>query len=250
MIQVLDRAFAILNTVSRKPRREHSLSELAGALGIRDTTCANIVRSLVDGGYLVSAGPRRGYRLGPKPFHLTRNAPYRQDLVDAAAPHIQELVSKVNETCLLSVLRANSRYVLFHVMRDSELQIRTEFIKDEDAYEVATGRLMIAYMPDAARDRFVASVGLPGARWYGVESRADLDKACAQIRKLGCCASEPKGDDRLVGIAFPVGREGDLAALGLYLPMERWKGQHKREILAAMRETAAGITRDLEANTQ
>ena len=217
MIQVLDRAFSILNTVSREPRREHSISELAGTLGIRNTTCANIVRSLVDSGYLVSEGPRRGYRLGPKPFHLTRNAPYRQDLVDAAAPHIQELVKEVNETCLLSVLRANSRYVLFHVMRDSELQIRTEFIKDEDAYEVATGRLMIAYMSDTARDRFVTQVGLPGARWYGVEARVDLEKACAQIRKLGCCASEPQGGDRLGGIAVPVGRDGNLAALGLYL---------------------------------
>jgi IclR family transcriptional regulator, acetate operon repressor len=214
---------------------------------VKATTCANIVRSLVEHGYLESVGPRRGYCLGPKPFHLTRNAPYRKDLIDAARPHMQELVEGINETCLLSVLRANRRYVLFHVVHDSPLQIRTEFIREEDPCETPTGRLLIAHLSVAERDRFVDAAGFPGSRWNDIESREELEIACDGILRAGYCVKDPDQGESLAGVAFPVRHAEDLAALGVFLLSDRFKGKHKKGILASMRQTSQRIAESLEA---
>ena len=64
MIKVLHKAFDILENMSAHKDRVFSLTELAEMIGEKPTTCANIVKTLCDRGYLCRAEPR-GYALGP-----------------------------------------------------------------------------------------------------------------------------------------------------------------------------------------
>ena len=73
MIQVLNRAFDILEMCAKNAEKVYSLSEIADQLQLNRTTCANIVKTLVTRNYLEQTGYRRGYRLGSKVFHLAGN---------------------------------------------------------------------------------------------------------------------------------------------------------------------------------
>lgn len=246
MIQVLDRAFTIIEQVALAPRREHSLSELAATLGIRASTCANIVRSLVDSGYLESSGPRRGYRLGPVPYLLARRAPYAADLTDAAKGEMEALCKELNETCVLSVLRGIRRHVLLHVRHDSPLQIRQDVLLLEDPYRSPSGRLLVALLPVHERDRLVKRLGPPGDAWPEADTRSALERTCASIRQQGCCLYVPDDGDALAGVACPVVHADGYAALGVFLPRYRFKAKHKRKILMSLRDTSDYIGRRVE----
>jgi DNA-binding IclR family transcriptional regulator len=244
-IQVLDRAFRLLEVVAKDPDVPHHVGDLARALGIKQTTCTNIVRSLVRHGYLEPVLNRRGYLLGPTAHALTRNRPYKGTLIDAAHPHMVKLVREVNETCLLGVLKYTSKVVLCHVEKDSALQVRTDFIERQNPYVTATGRLLIAALNDREVASLVRETGYPADMWDGIRDERALRKACAGIRKAGHCVGKRPGD-HLVGVAFPVFQGGVAqAALGLYLLESEFSGAHRKQIMEEMKATAERITEEL-----
>jgi DNA-binding IclR family transcriptional regulator len=244
-IQVLDRAFRILELVAKDPDAPHRVGDIARELGIKQTTCTNIIGSLVRHGYLEPVLNRRGYLLGPTTHALTRNRPYKRELIDAAHPHMVRLVREVNETCLLAVLKYTSKVVLCHVEKDSALQVRTEFIERQNPYESATGRLLIAALNDREVASLVREMGYPGDRWDGIGEELALRSACAGIRSAGHCIGKKPGD-ALVGVAFPVFQGGAAqAALGLYLLESEFGSAHRKHIMAEMKVTAERISEEL-----
>jgi DNA-binding IclR family transcriptional regulator len=75
MIQVLHRAFDILELCASDKEKAHTLSEIAEKLQLNPTTCANIIKTMVTRNYLEQVGYKKGYRLGAKAFHLTGKSP-------------------------------------------------------------------------------------------------------------------------------------------------------------------------------
>ena len=64
MIKVLHKAFDLIESMSADKSRAFSLTELANIINEKPTTCANIVKTLCERGYLSKAEPK-GYVLGP-----------------------------------------------------------------------------------------------------------------------------------------------------------------------------------------
>ena len=56
MIQVIHRAFDILEYLSQDPKREFSLGEIAAYTGLNSGTCANIMKTLVRRNYVEHLG--------------------------------------------------------------------------------------------------------------------------------------------------------------------------------------------------
>lgn len=247
MIQVLDRAFTILEIVSSDPERDWPVGELAQRLGINQTTCTNIVRSLYELGYLESTEGRRGYRLGPMAYNLTRNGPYKRQLVDAARPAVEALVRRIRETALVSVLRRTKKVVLFQVDRDDAYQLQRDFVERQPPFSTATGRLLVAYLSDRELEALVASEGPPGALWDGIENVAELRSACEAIREAGLCEA-PAVNGGLMGVGVPIFRASDcVASLGVFMPLDRYSDDHREEVLEHMKRTAAEISEQISS---
>jgi DNA-binding IclR family transcriptional regulator len=253
MIQVIHRAAAILQIVSEQPDRNWSVADLAEQLDINATTCANIVRSLMEAGYLETNAGRKGYSLGPTPYYLTRKGPYMQELIEIARPFLVDLTKRVDETSLISVLRNYTKVVLCHIDRDNVLRLRTEYIERQNPYGTATGRLLIAYLDPKTRRKFADIKGLPGEAWDDITTIEGLEDACSNIREAGFCV-DGKRSGALTGVAFPIIRElgkgrEPVAALGLFLPSDRFQDTHETDILSAMREISAELGRALAIYT-
>jgi DNA-binding IclR family transcriptional regulator len=243
MIQVVIRALDILEFVARDTEKTSSLTEIANALELNQATCANIIKTLVDKHYLEHAGRKKGYRLGAMAYHLTGNLSYSQNLVLAAKQPMEELTGTQNETSLLGIIRNNKRYIIHLVNSDQDLQVRSK--SERNVYETASGRILLAFMTDNERRIFIEVNGLPEPGvWPDVNSRTDLDGALAKIRQDEL--STTLSAKHIVGLAVPVRKQDKvIASLSIFLPESRYTGKRKKELIQALRDTAAKINERL-----
>ena len=248
MIKVLHKVFDILEFLAETPERPRALTEIAGRLGQHPATCANILKTMVSRHYVEQIAPKKGYLLGPVLFQISRQAPYRKDLIAAAEPLMAELAKTINETVILVTLRLGRRFILSQINGQQQIQVGPRALIEDRIYETATGRLLLAYLPEHELEKLVTEHGLPGNQWPEAGNPAAFKKALADIRKTGRVYHAP--NDEVVGLAFPVcnHRNEVTAALGLFLPRFRFKGAHKTAIMKEMSATAAAISEHLSVN--
>src|SRR5690606_18070109 len=236
MIQVIYRALNILEYVAKHKERACSLTEIAASLELNQPTCANILKTLVDANYLEHLGRKKGYRLGPMVYQLTGDLSYNQNLLQIAIPEMERLTEKLNESCILGIIRNQKRFILHTVNSDQDLQVRSK--SERDIYETASGRLLLAFLPEKERDVLIKTIGLPKPEfWEEVKNRKQLDEAFQEIRKDRL--ETTLSPSHIVGLAVPIEKDGMVvASLSIYLPESRYdrKGNAKvitEELVAA-----------------
>jgi IclR family transcriptional regulator, KDG regulon repressor len=246
MVQVILKAFDILELVAQRNGQAISLTEVSDESEINQATAANIINTMVSRGYLEHIGKKKGYRLGPAAFRLTNEIPYEQDLVNAARPVMDALTAKLNESCLLGVLRNNKRYILHAVNSAHEIQVQLR--SERNIYETATGRLLLSYLTEKELDRFIQHSGLPDAElWTEATTKEGLVEALSKIKKEQLVITHML-NRHVKGFAVPlfVG-EQVVASLSVFAPEYRCAAARQKEIIQALKENAAEISGKLSA---
>ncbi|WP_028665073.1 IclR family transcriptional regulator [Runella zeae] len=246
MVQVIIKAFDILEMVAQRNGQAVSLPEIAEGLQINQATTANIIKTLVAKNYLEHIGKKKGYRLGPMAYQLTNEVAYGQDIVNAAKEPMEQLTAKINESCILGTLRNYKRYILHMVNSNQDIQVRIK--SERNVYETASGRLLLAYLSEKERERFLAHNGLPDkALWEEASTKEGLLQALAKIKEEALAMTHFK-HTHLVGFAMPIIVKGQvIAGLSIFLPEYRFSASKKKEIIQSMRDTVATINRKLMA---
>jgi len=236
MIQVLNRAFDILEFLSRNIDKEHSLSEIADPLNLNHGTCANIIKTMVNRGYV---DKNKGYVLGRQSYYLTNNFSNEAELVKCAVTPMKNLSEILNESCVLSVLKNNSRRTLHKETVVRELQANP---KDEiNAYQTATGKLLLAYLDPADRNTYIKTYGLPGDMWKEIDCERALIDELQRINKAGFVIHYD--EINIAGVAMPIfNKEQVIASLGVYLPANRFTKATKEQIIENLAKTAKTIS--------
>ena len=236
MIQVLNRALDILEFLSRNIDEERSLGEIADALQLNHGTCANIIKTMVNRGYIEK---KKGYMLGRQSYYLTNNFSNDAELVKCAVTPMKNLSTILNESCVLSVLKNNSRRTLHKETVERELQVNP---KDEiNAYKTATGKLLLAYLEPADRNAYIKTYGLPGAMWEEIDSERALIDELQRINKAGYVIHYD--EINIAGVAMPIFHKKQvIASLGVYLPGNRFTKTMKEQIIEHLAKTAKAIS--------
>lgn len=235
MIQVINRAIDILEMLSRNVDRPLGLADIANRLELNHGTCANIIKTLINRGYIEKTN---GYKLGHKVYYLSNNFSDQSILLSKAIEALKTLKKSTNESCILAILQDNVRVTLHKETSEHELQAITR--DEKDAYLTATGRTLIANMIDKDRIAYIKKYGLPGTMWPEVSSEEDL------ITKLDSIAKEQialhYAESEIVGVAVPLSHENIVhASIGIYLPLSRFKSARKEFLITQLRETAVAI---------
>lgn len=244
MVQVLIKAFDILELVSQRKRQPISLTEISDELQINQATAANIINTLVSKNYLEHIGKKKGYRLGLAAYRLTNAVAYEQDLVNAAREPMEQLTAKLNETSILGILQNHKRYIL-HVVnanQDVQVQIRSE----RNVYETASGRLLLAYLSEKELERFLQINGLPSDElWLEATTISGLKEVLSHIRNHGI-AKTHKHLSHLKGFAVPIfNHDKVIAGLSVFVPEYRCSPDKELEIVSSMLETSKIISQIL-----
>jgi DNA-binding IclR family transcriptional regulator len=244
MIQVIHRAFDILELLASQPERVFSLGEIAEAAELNRGTCSNILKTLAARSYVTRLSGRGGYCLGSMASPWEGQAAQDRELAARAKPVLQSLTQRLNETSLIGVIRGRKRVTLESVACDRDLQVRARQIRD--VYETASGRLLLAYLPEEQRSAFVARAGLPSPGvWPGVGTMDDLRRAWEQIRRDEL--SQSQSLEHIVGLAVPIRRgEQVIASASVYLPESRYTSDRRDEIESALRHAGREISQRLQ----
>jgi len=123
MIQVIQRALAVLEHLAWHGENPVALGDIARATGLNSATCARILGTLMLEGYVEQEGRRQGYRLGPMAYTLTCRGPYRKDLVACAEPHVRDLARITGETAIVTILHQNTRYIICRAEGGQDVQV-------------------------------------------------------------------------------------------------------------------------------
>lgn len=239
MIQVLNRALDILELLSQNIDKEHSLSEIADPLNLNHGTCANIIKTMINRGYIKK---KKGYLLGRQAYYLTNNFSKEKEIIKCAKGPMKGLSKTLKESCVLAVIKNNSRIIIHKKTFVQELQANS--LDEKHAYHTATGRLLLAYMEPADRNAFINTYGLPGDMWEEMDSERKLIDELQKINKAGYAIHHAKSN--VVGVAMPVfNRKQFVASLGVYLPENRFNKNMEDKILKELAETAKIISEKL-----
>ncbi|HCG63625.1 MAG: hypothetical protein CVV48_08800 [Spirochaetae bacterium HGW-Spirochaetae-4] len=222
MIQVLDRAVSILDFIAQAnvPVR---LPEIAQGTGIGESTCANIISSLVENGLLEKEGARRkySYSIGQKIQELSKRKVTVELVRRIAAIAMDSFASEVGVSCILAVLEHQYRVII----HESKPQTRLQVVHHQryPAYASSLGRFILAHYENETLNQFIEQFGLPDKGvWRGVE---DLETMQMEFDTIRNYVMKPKivEEDHVVMMFAPIMDQNKfIAALGMYLPISNF----------------------------
>jgi IclR family transcriptional regulator, KDG regulon repressor len=244
MVQVIIKAFDIIELVAQRNGQPISLTEISEELQLNQGTAANIINTMVSRGYLEHIGKKKGYRLGPSAYRLTNEIPYEQDLVDAARDVMEELTAKLNESCILGVLRNHKRYILHAVNSNHEIQVQLR--SERNIYETASGRLLLAYLSEKELERSIQKNGLPDTTiWEDAQTKQGFMEILSRIKEKGFVMTHIK-NRHVKGFAVPIFAHGSVvASLSVFLPEYRCTASKEKEIMEALKASAVEISKKI-----
>ena len=160
MIKVLQKTFDLLEYVGTCP---HPVlpREAAEALNLPQPTTVRLLRDLAERGYLEQSGPRKGYRLGPVPFHLAGGRLYNDEFMRFVSAAVEECARELGQSVQFAIRRRSSRYILCHYNFNPGFFIDTSRIRFRDLYATGSGRTLLAFAPENELDELIAELGLP-----------------------------------------------------------------------------------------
>lgn len=245
MIQVIHRAFDILEYCSKHPEQVHSLTEIADATKLNHATCANILKTLVARNYIEQMGYKKGYRLGSMAYYLTGNFSSRTSLTKLAKPIMKELCELLNETVIIAIYNKHShkRIILHTEYTDHELQVRSN--KEKNAYDTSTGRLLLAYLNRNDQEMIVNKFGIPSPIiWKEASTRESFFSELEKIKNEGIAYQTALS--HIVGISVPIFYDNKvIGSLGIYLPDFRFVGDLKRMVVQKLIDSAHSLSEQL-----
>jgi IclR family pca regulon transcriptional regulator len=247
-VQSLERGLAVIRAFG--PEREQlSLSEVADATGLTRAAARRFLLTLVRLGYVRSDG--RKFSLRPRVLELGYAYLSGLSLPDVAAPHMEELVARLHESSSISVL--DGQHVVY-VVRVPTKRIMTVAISVGTrfpAYATSMGRVLLAALPPAELDRYLAEAApFEALTAQTVTDPARLRDTLAQVAGQGYAIVDQELEEGLRAVAVPIRGAADVgtAAINVSAHASRVSMTALREeILPVLQGTVAQIEADLRA---
>jgi IclR family transcriptional regulator, pca regulon regulatory protein len=221
--QSLERGLAVLGTFT-PDRPVLGISELAQRLGLTRSTTHRYVATLARLGYLSQDESTRKYRLGIRVLDLGFTVLGSVELREIAAPHLQRLTATTGHTSNLAI-RDDTDVILVDRIRGRpgryhHLEFTLHAGSRIPAYCSATGKALLAFLPQPDLDSLLDRVELQRRGPRSITSRTALAAELCQVRRTGIALNDEELDSGLQSIAVPVrSRTGAIvAAINLAIP--------------------------------
>jgi IclR family pca regulon transcriptional regulator len=241
-IQALERGLAVVQVFSR----EHpalTLSEVAGLAGTTRATARRILLTLERLGHVRSDGMR--FALAPRVLWLGRAYLSSLDIWEIAQPLMQELATRTGESCSAAALDLPDLVYVARVPTRRIMSITLGVGTRLPAHATSMGRVLLAGLPDADLDAFLAETRMEGYTPRTITDPARLRKALETTRKQCWAVVDQELELGLRSVAAPLhGADGRVvAALNVSVAASRVPLDELRAtFVPLLLETAATIS--------
>ena len=166
-------------------RRPISVSEVARATGINVSTAHRLLQTLARRGYIEQRAETRNYALGPRLLELGSAYAGNLDVLRAALPHLEALRDLVHETIHLGILNEGDVVEICNAGGGQAVTVSLKAGRRDPAHCTATGKVLLAALPEADLDRFFERGRAVRATPKSLTSRARLMKEIERARANG-----------------------------------------------------------------
>lgn len=241
----MDKAFVkglrLLETLalSERPR---GITELANELKFTKSNVHRLLMTLQSQGYVRQIPPHSTYELTTKIWALGSHVIHRMDLIKIARPVMAKLMQVTGETIHLSILEDTDVVYVDKIESEHHIRAHTSVGMRAPAFTMATGKAMLAQLPDHYLERFKPHFRryTPTTRMTIEELREDIAVARSQGYSYVLHGEWREG---IAACACAiVGRSGELVgAIGMSGPDTRVKRKQIKEYSVHVVEAARAI---------
>jgi IclR family acetate operon transcriptional repressor len=184
-IQSVDRALDVLEVLSASGT-ELPLGEIASRSGLNSSTCHHLLSTLAARGY-VGQNPRgRTYFLGTKILELSSSRVRQFNLVEVAMPELRRVNQLTRESVHLTVMQGHDLTTLAILESPHPIRVATDGAgKANAAHATATGKAILAWLPEMEIARVIAEKGLTAFTDRTITNIADLMEGLRLVRRNG-----------------------------------------------------------------
>ncbi len=222
--------------------RPRGITDLAAELGLVKSNVHRVLKTLEAAGYVARGRDAATYAPSLKLWVLGSQIHARSDLAAEARPFLSALATISRETVHLSVL--DDRHVVYLDKIDSPEPVRayTNLGGRAPAHCVATGKVLLAHLPEPARAAHAA--GLEAYTPRTITDPAALLQALAVIRAKGFGVNLGEWRETVRGAAAPIRNSLGtvVAAVGISGPSERLTQKRIGELVPHVVEAATRIS--------
>lgn len=210
----LRRALAVLAYV-----REHAgsgrgvpLGKLAEALGLNKSTVLRLAGPLLDEHLLDRDRETGWFRLGHGALRLGQAYLSTLDLRGVAVDHLRRLQQEVRETVHLTVWEGPDIVYVDKVENETNVRMASRVGSRAPAYCTASGKAMLAWLPEEAVQQVVAAGMRPVTAWT-ISDESQLRADLARIRARGYSVDDRENEPEVRCVAAPIfDHTGEVAA--------------------------------------
>ncbi len=244
---VLEKAARVLECFIRDGRSSLGFVELLEGTEISRASLHRTLAEMAENGILSQDGQREAYRLGPLLRSAAALAAAVSSVPTIARPHMDRLRDECEETVVVAEL--HDVHVV-PVMRSDglhEMRMNQQVGRRYPAHAGATGKVLIAHLPEGQRDALVDRLELGALTEATVTDRAELRSEIERIAALGVGVTLGERVPDAVAISAPVFDADGRAAWALTISgiASRYEPERLAGDALAVRRVAALISRDL-----
>jgi DNA-binding IclR family transcriptional regulator len=249
LIRSVDRAVAILDLLAQEGWRTGA--EVARGLHVHRSTALRLLGTL-ERHALVERDPHTAkYRLGRRLPQLASLVTGEFDLRFLARPVCERLAGTLGETVTLDVLDADEIVPIEQATGSTSVVSVNWLGRRTPIHCTASGKVILAFAPDALRQRLMARPLLPRTP-HTIVDRAELEAQLDAAREAGFARTYEELEVGLDAVAAPV-RSADgevVGAIDVSGPAHRLREGGRPELIGLTREAAADLSRRLGYRTR
>lgn len=218
-------------------------TEIAAQLSIPKSSLTQLLKTLVNRGYLEYDPSSKGYLLGPAVIALGQRSAETRDLVGVAQEVLADLVRTTGETCALNVLKGDVSEVVATASGSHRLHYSMRIGDVAPLYATSGGKALLAHLLPEMRRDYLARVRFEAVTPRTINSVAALEAELDEVARTGIAFVVEEFTPGIAGMARPIlSRSGlPLAAVNIAVPVARHDAASKQRCLTALDGAVARI---------
>ena len=213
ILSTLDKGLHVLEVLASVDTGQGlTLTELSRVLAMHRTTLLRILTTLQTRDFVTRDYATDRYRIGLRVLSLSGAVLRNLDIRQVARPVLQELCAHVEELVLLTVLSEEAIVTIDRFEGNLTLSLRTTLGERRPMYCTASGKAMLAFLPDDTVESILAK-GMPPLTPRTITSREAMRQHLADIKQRGFAWDDEERIEDLRCVAAPIfGHDGVVIA--------------------------------------
>jgi len=243
-IQSVERALDIMEILA-KADGEMALHELAAGANLNTSTCHHLLATLVKRGYAGQTARTRNYFLGPQITELSESRLRQFNLMDIAMPELRRLNDITLESVHLAVMQGLS--LVTYARLDSKLPIRVGSDaggKADAAHATATGKAILAWLPEPEIARVIANGGLKRFTNKTILTISELMEDLRLVRRNGYSLDSEEFQVGVICVGAAIRDQAGavIGSVSSSMPSMRAEGKHMELVRNSVVDCASAIS--------